>query len=160
MEINEADVGPAIYSMLMLAIAQRVKGESKYKVLIENANLTSRDLIQHAREEMVDGAVYLTELQDVVDKEIHRCRAEAAYGLIRELECVMESVKDREPQFQLYALQNWMMSFEVITADARRSFRMYVQPSVFEEWDRRGDNLLTLSRSRSFPFTQQLELHL
>lgn len=48
--------------------ARRNMGKSKYGVHLEDAGLSHRDLLQHAKEEALDLAEYLQTQIDMIDK--------------------------------------------------------------------------------------------
>ena len=154
MEITEADVGPEIYSLVQQAIAQRAT--------IDNVVLSAADLIQNARQELTDGSLFLARLSQQVEAEMRRTRAEAINGMTFELACVMESIANKDLQFQLYAIREWNTSYANALANAtdrRTVLPMYVQPTVWDDFMATNNNLLTLSRSGGFPFLKKLELH-
>lgn len=151
--------GQEIAGMLQLAMAQRTKGLAKYGVSIEESNCTVEELVQHAREEMVDGAVYLGRLLHMHEAALRDARKEAVCNMLRELTGMIESVKDNALDFQLLAVKQFIDSYATATR-CPVVMTMFVQPSEFEAFNQNGHNLLTLSRSGHFPFNQKVEVRL
>jgi dihydrofolate reductase len=60
--------GPTVEDKVIAQIKQRqVAGFLKYKTSMRRTDLSVHDWIQHAKEEMLDGAIYLQKLQDQLE---------------------------------------------------------------------------------------------
>ena len=76
-EANEYDLdifrywrGPTVEDKIIAQIKQRREaGLAKYGTSMRRTDLSMHDWLQHAKEEMLDGAIYLQKIQDQLDHE-------------------------------------------------------------------------------------------
>jgi hypothetical protein len=74
-ELNEYDLnifrywkGPTVEDKIIAQIKQRREaGLAKYGTSMRRTDLSVHDWLQHAKEEMLDGAIYLQKIQDQLD---------------------------------------------------------------------------------------------
>lgn len=143
-----ADItGRCIAGAVGVMIEQRAKGQIKYGVSIEDAPLNTDQLLRHLQEELADGAVHLQRLIELIEAE----RAEWASSLLELLGA------DAHDDLKLEMVRDFA---QTSGGRATQGLVMYVQPSQLEEFNRTNANLLTLSRSNTFPFTQKVKVTL
>lgn len=138
---TEDSLPNSIKGATQLMLSQRDKGIAKYGQPIEKANLTAEELLQHAREEMADGSVYLTQLHAQFKHDLQREYGRAIHDMRELLEAAGLMTEDVSN-----ALASGQFSM------LRTTMRCYLAPEYAEALNR-GDNLLTISMHRIAQYT-------
>lgn len=135
------NLGQAINRGVHVMVDQRNKGIAKYGQPIEDAPVTVEQLIRHAQEEMADGLVYTSQLHDAFEARLIEDRT----NLIADVLTILSTGANmdiKEAQISSLVLIPPVWSV------------LYAQPSQFDVFRCDRNNLLQLSRSKVFPFTQ------
>lgn len=144
--------GRYIAESTLKMVQQRDKGIAKYGGPLEDMQLTTAELIEHAQQEMADGNVYLAALRDAHIRESKMAHAAGVTEVLTVVTATLESIQDKSADIQLAYLKDVLAHYKPFT----NSHVLYVQPSQFVDWQATESNLLTLSRRRVFPFGQKV----
>lgn len=137
------DLGDAITRGLHVMRDQREKGIAKYGQCIEDAPVTVEELIRHSQEEMADGLVYTSQLHEAFQRRL----VEERTNLVADVLNILSTGANMDIKCaQITAL--------VVLPPVWHT--LYVQPSQFDNFRCADLNLLTLNRSKAFPFTQPM----
>lgn len=137
------NLGQAINRGVHVMVDQRNKGIAKYGQPIEDAPVSVEQLIRHAQEEMADGLVYTSQLHDAFEARIIEERA----NLVTDVLQILSTGANMDIKCaQINALAVLPPVWHTL----------YAQPSQFDQFRIDKNNLLQLSRSKVFPFTQPI----
>lgn len=150
MELDVTKIaGKAIARVMVLLIGQREKGLAKYGVPVEDAPLSSAEWIKHAQEEAADFLVYSVRIAETIEEEKRQAVAE----FIGRVNIILDDPNMRSFDLKIAALEELVDGYTPVTG-----LQMYAQQSQLQEFVSTEANLLTLSRSRAFPFNTPIKV--
>lgn len=145
-----SNLPPSVQSSIEMMMDQRRKGIATYGQGIEDAALSSSQLLRHAREEAADASVYLAQLQEQFSREMMQNYERG----MRDLFGVLES---------LGALGEDLPYARSIMETAcsgmyHAPVHCYAAPDALNAWAKDGVNLLTVCRTRNAAFTTSVQV--